>query len=127
MTGRELDSDHDPFLTTPLPDRSPDEAPTYNLCSACGQTVPAAGDLAQWQKKAEQLVLRIRHVLPGLEPNPLSIRVERLRAHLAAMPAQDPNAELLGALKRIAGGDPKRNCVHIARAAVAQAEKGAAG
>ncbi len=52
-------------------------------CGECdGEgTVPAAGDLAQWRDKALRLISEAKF--------PVAYRLKELRAHLAAMPAQD--------------------------------------
>ena len=91
------------------------------LCDECGGagTVPAAGDLAQWLEEVRALLWNYERNLAGSLP--------RLRNHLAAMPAQDVNTALLAALKKI-----ERECSieywrDVARAAIAQAEQGAAG
>lgn len=94
-------------------------------------TVPAGpgsqAELVAWRDRVHEL-LSAAAIRPDLY-NPLVI-------HLAAMPAQDPNAELLGALKQIKSelgvpGEgypaPVTNAWNIAEAAVAQAEQGAAG
>ncbi len=128
-------------------------------CPECGGVgvVPAAGDLAQWREKAERMVHELASAIID-PPKPLDLGylmiggLDMIRNQLAAMPAQDPNAELLEALKRCLlfisnpesfeseYGAPEfpESSMSIevwlddlllgpARDAIAQAEKGAAG
>ncbi len=117
-------------------------------------TVPAGpqADLAAWAAEAERQLDEIVAWYVGELGTSITPRLGWLRAHLAAMPAQDPNAELLGALKRCLlfindrdsfedryGGPefPESNInvdawidrllLAPARDAIAQAEQGAAG
>ena len=105
-------------------------------------TVPAAGDLAAWREEAERIVQELATAIIA-PPKPLDLGhliiggLTMILRHLAAMPAQDPNAELLKALKcyEMPGGhfvgctgyDMCQPHCQKARAAIAQAEQGAAG
>ena len=94
------------------------------------------GDLAAWRDEAERLAARAgiflehRHIIEAVG------RIVTLRQHLAAMPQAQPDAELLKALKDIHGicgrsDDSDDQLLMLvddeARAAIAQAETGAAG
>ncbi len=87
-------------------------------CPECGGVgvVPLEDNLAQWREKAEAM---LDTGYPWL-----------LRAHLAAMPAQDPNAELLVALEacllcftRLGLGLSTLPEAALARTAIAQVQK----
>ncbi len=120
-------------------------------CPECGGVgvVPAAGDLAQWREEAERIVQELATAIIA-PPKPLDLGhliiggLTMILRHLAAMPAQAPNAELLAALRSI--GQEKCYCYEYdgdycsheialiglgstrpeLLAAIAQAEKGAA-
>ncbi len=124
-------------------------------CEECrGEGTVPAGNLAQWREEAMALVTtvakqatKLGQELRDIEPKELlgepictgrsmAESIVELGDHLAAMPAQaDPDAELLGALREIeemeiAIGQWPQTVLKmqaIAQAAIAQAEKGAAG
>lgn len=94
------------------------------LAEEASRPVPA-GSPAKWRERAESLLDDIGSCFDDAGP---SHEVYLLKAHLAAMPQPEPNAELLGALRKAHG--LTEDLYHALRCdtcdLIRQAEKGAA-
>ena len=100
-------------------------------------------DLAAWRAEAEAIMDSVATALIEHTPTLGAIHLDKLRTHLAAMPQAQPDAELLKALRGYCPENYECEIGHVpddesirdcglcqqwadGRAAIAQAEKGAA-